>query len=136
MKLYFDDLLFDIDFKFNYSQILLYSDEGIFYFKDNKLYKKNIEYNTYTYIFKNYEILIDNTIYNEIDEIYYSIPYNSIEVEESYFEHTINKNIKIIKKKYFNETEYYFYIDTLNDIILNKIITFISKNNIKNNKYD
>lgn len=136
MKLYFDDLLFNIDFKFKYSQILLYSDEGIFYFKDNKLYKKNIEYNTYTYKFKNYEILIDNTIYNEIDEIYYSVPYNSIEVEESYFEHTINKNIKIIKKKYFNETECYFYIDNLNDIILNKIITFISKNNIKNNKYD
>lgn len=137
MKLYFDDLFFDLDFKFKDSKILLYSDEGIFHFKDNKIYKKNIDYKTSTYQYKNYEILIDNSIYNnDRDEIYYHLPYNIIEIEEYYYEYIINKNIKLIKTKYFKETEYYFDINNLNDKNLNEIITFISKNNIKNNKYD
>ena len=134
MKLYFEDVYFELDFKLNDTKKLLYSDEGLFYFKDNILYKKNIEYKTTNYHYNNYEILIDNSIIHN-DEVYYYLPYNNIEIQEYYYEYIINKNIKLIKTTYFNETEFYFNVTILNDPILKKIISFINKNNIKNNKY-
>lgn len=136
MKLYFNDLNFNLDFTYKFSQVLLYTDEGIFYFKDSHLYKKNINDKTSIYQYKNYEIFVDDTNYNNDDEVYYYLPYNNIEIEEYYYEYIINKNIKLMKIKYFNEIEYYFDINVWNENNIKKIISFINKFNIKNNNYD
>jgi|TARA_B110000483_G_C18179090_1_gene536222 hypothetical protein len=136
MKLYINNInIKNINFTHKENKINIYSDNGIYYFENDRLYKKNISYNSYIHVYKNYNFLIDDSEEKKSDEKYY-IPYNSIEVNEKYYEYIINKKIILIKKVYLKDIEYYFVIDKLEDKVINNIISFILKYNIKYINYD
>lgn len=136
MKLYINNInIKNINFIYKENKINIYSDKGIYYFKDDRLYRKNISYNSYIHVYKNYNFLIDDSEEKYSEEKYY-IPYNSIEINEKYYEYIINKKIRLIKKKSLKDIEYYFVIDKLEDKIIDSIISFILKYNIKYINYD
>jgi|TARA_Y100000389_G_C17327884_1_gene446498 hypothetical protein len=136
MKVYINNIDYEkLNLTFNIKNIerIIYTDEGLFYFNKAKLYKRDINYYVYEYKKNDFIFLIDNSK-NVGSTEYYYIPYVSKEVIEVYYEYKISNKVKLIKKKYNNDNEYYFIINSINDI--NKIISFILKNNINNNKYD
>ena len=118
MRLYFDTVL-AINLKPEINNInVLYSYEGIYEIKTNKIYKRimKIDIEPKQYTFKNYSYIQDGSMYNL--EIVNKIPFNYYNENQIIYTYKISDNIKYIK--IYDDTDklidYYFYsIKNFND---------------------
>lgn len=129
MKVYlnnYDLSKLNIDYDTSYNQNFIYSHEGIYGFKNNKLYKMDIiEKEFETNLFKDYEFLID---YSELvfAEVVYHIPYEHIMCNETFYRKNIGNGITFVKRTYFDQTSYYFEIEgILESFMFSKMFTFV-----------
>ena len=134
---YKDNLEYDTTYKTSY----LYTTDGIYLYKEkdkrkghndrthDKEYEiKKIEYkeDTTERKYKEYQFLIDNTK-TEYTETLFHIPYLHLFCEEI----TYKKNMDgfyFVKTSYFDQVDYYFEIDSIDDVLFEKMITFLSSN--------
>ena len=129
----------NLDYDTIYKNSYLYTPDGIYLYKekDKRLHDKNhekefeikkIEYkeDTTERKYKNYHFLIDNTK-QEYSNSLYHIPYLHLYCEET----TYKKNMDgfyFVKTSYFDQVDYYFEIDNIDDVLFDKMITFLSSN--------
>ena len=117
----------DIEYEIKYKTSLLYTIDGIFQQSKeiNKL--EFIETKIEEFYYNNYHFFIDNSkiIYKES---IYNIPYYHLYCEELTYKKNIGNGIFFIKHSYFDQDSYYFETDYVNDMIYDKIISFLSFN--------
>ena len=130
----------NLDYDTTYKTSYLYTTDGIYLYKekDKKSHKehthekefeiKKIEYkeDTTERKYKEYHFLIDNTKQEYSDSLYH-IPYLHLFCEEI----TYKKNMDgfyFVKTSYFDQVDYYFEIDSIDDVLFEKMITFLSSN--------
>jgi len=111
---------YDITYKNKY----LYTTDGVYKYNEKDI--KKIEYNDNTRekIYKGYTFLIDNSVLEYKDTIYH-IPYLHLFCEETIYKKNID-GIYFVKVNYFDQNDYYFEVDNINDEICDKMITFLS----------
>ena len=128
-----NDMNYDIEYKNNY----IYTNDGIYIYNEKQLRErenkkekeyeiKKIEYKEETYEknYKGYTFLIDKTTLDYKESIYH-IPYFHLFCEETIYKKNMD-DFFFVKIKYFDQTDYYFEIDNMNDNIFDKMITFLS----------
>jgi hypothetical protein len=116
----------NIDYDSSYNQNFIYSNEGIFVFKQNKLYTFDItnEENE-TVLFKGHEFLIDKSK-QLTNEIIYHIPYEHISCNETFYKKNIGNGITFVKREFFDQISYYFEIEgKLESFMFAKMFTFV-----------
>jgi hypothetical protein len=127
MKVYVNNYNFYkiIEYDSSYTKKFIYSDEGIFGFKNNKLYSMEIvDSEVETILFKGYEFLIDKSemLYSDI---VYHIPFDHIFCEEVIFKKNMG-DFTFVKKVFFEQVSYYFEIEgKLESFMLEKLFNFI-----------
>jgi hypothetical protein len=115
-----------IDYDSSHNQKMIYSNEGIFCFKHNKLYLlESIKEETELVPFKDISFLIDKSEILCKDTIYH-IPYDHIFCEETIFKKNIDNGLIFVKKVYFDQVEYYFEIEgKLESFMFAKMFRFV-----------
>ena len=133
----------DHEYDTSYKTSYLYTTDGIYLYKEkdkkNKSHNerahnerefeiKKIDYkeDTTERKYKDYHFLIDNTKSEYSDSLYH-IPYLHLFCEEI----TYKKNMDgfyFVKTSYFDQVDYYFEIDSIDDVLFEKMITFLSSN--------
>jgi hypothetical protein len=114
-----------------YNNNFLYSDEGIFKIKNNKIIKLKPQDEPLIYdTFENYEIIIDNSFYKEHYEVY-QLPYNHINIIQNKYIYKLRDNapisLEIIKN---DNTIKEFYIKIENETLKDQIQNYINKEEI------
>lgn len=115
-----------IDYDTTYTQSFIYSNEGIFGFKHNKLHAIDV-LNEETEIvpFKDISFLIDKSEMVYKDVIFH-IPYEHIFCEETFFKKNIDNSLIFVKKVYFDQVQYYFEIQgKLESFMFPKMFRFV-----------
>jgi hypothetical protein len=104
----------------------IYSNEGIFGFKHNKLYLMDIsDVPVETIRYKENEFLIDRSEMTFKDVVYH-IPFDHIFCEETIFKKNIGNSLIFVKRVFFDQTMYYFEIEgKLESFMLAKMFTFL-----------
>ncbi len=116
----------NIEYDSSHKQQYIYSNEGIFGFKHNKLYRMDImNEEVETIPFKDHEFLIDRSEMAFKDLVYH-IPFEHIFCEETLFKKNIGNSLIFVKKVFFDQTIYYFEIEgKLESFMLGKMFTFL-----------
>ena len=114
-----------------YHNDILYSDEGIFKIKNNKIIKLKPQDETLIYdTFENYEIVIDNSYYKDHYEVY-QLPYDHINIIQNKYIYKLRDNapisLEIIKN---DNTIKEFYIKIENETSKDQIQNYINKEEI------
>ena len=107
----------------------IYSNEGIYNIKNNKLIKlKIIDKNIYSHNINNIECKIDNSIIIDNDE-YYQLPMDNtqIKIKRLYYELRPKSLVKLIFDIDNNNNiiDFYFEIDSINNNINDDILSFL-----------
>jgi len=129
MKIYinhYDLSKINIDYDTSYNQHLVYSNEGIFIFKNNKLFKVYVTNEEIEKVkFKDHEFLIDKS--EQITkEVIYHIPYEHILCIEYISKKNLGDGITFVKKDFFDQVSYYFEIEgKLESFMFAKMFTFV-----------
>jgi hypothetical protein len=132
MKIFIPTCDFDnneYDYQTKYIKKKIYSNEGIFLLKSNKLYKMSIEDKKCSkQKHKDIEFVIDKSCFKQ-DQLYYYIPYDHVYCEETIETLELGHNILFTKETCNNDSCYYFEYknNILESNILDEIITFLFK---------
>jgi hypothetical protein len=129
MKVYINNMNYtdlNIDYDNKNTIQYIYSNEGIFSFKHNKLYSIHISNeDVETIHYKDCDFLIDHSEITYKDVVYH-IPFDHIFCEETIFKKNIGNSIVFVKKVFFDQTMYYFEIEgKLESFMLAKMFTFL-----------
>ena len=125
MKVYIDDIVKYIDYDEYTVKHIIYSNNGIFCNKHNKLTQMITDDNFETKKYKDYTFYIDKSI-ERYGEIILHIPYDHLYCEERFEKKNIGYDIFYVKHSYFDQSSYYFEFEQLNDFNLDIIISFLS----------
>jgi len=114
------------------NSIEIFSDDGVFYINDKKMYKMNIVLDKLVELkINNFDILLDKSDYN--NEVVYQLPFSYIESHITTFYYAINSN----KSNKFNKSKIKLVVEGNYDIIYNEIMdNEIMDNEIIKNKYN
>jgi hypothetical protein len=133
-----------LDYDTSYKTSYLYTTDGIYLYKEkdkntkkthdkthdksNEFEIKKIEYKgeTTERKYKEYHFLIDNTKIEYSDSLYH-IPYLHLFCEEITYKKKMD-GFYFVKTSYFDQVDYYFEIDSIDDVLFEKMITFLSSN--------
>ena len=140
----------ELNYDVSYSKCYLYTTDGMYLFHHNTNEKnknnqnsnlnqaikkdtelKKIEY-TQNYTenckidYKNHTFLIDNSTLKYSDSIFH-IPYFHLYCEEINHKKSV-EDFYFIKTTYFDQVDYYFETDRIDDALFEKMITFLSSN--------
>lgn len=129
MKVYINNIdlsKLNIDYDTSYNQHFIYSNEGIFAFKHNKLYINEIKDEECEVVkFKDYDFLIDKSEH-VLKDVIYHIPFEHISCSEIVHKKNIGNGITFVKKTFFDQTSYYFEIEgKLESFMFSKMFTFV-----------
>ena len=126
MKIFIQNLdISDIEYTNMYKEDIVYTPNGILYYKQKKWRKQNLKSEKYYSLEHNgYSILIEDNVY-EYNEIYTHIPYEHIVVNETYKKYNIDYSLDFVQHTYLNEISYYFETKIINDEQIKKIISFL-----------
>ena len=126
MKIFIQNLdISDIEYTNMYKEDIVYTPNGILYYKQKKWRKQNLKSEKYYSLEHNgYSILIEDNVY-EYNEIYTHIPYEHVVVNEIFKKYNIDYNLDLIQHSYLNQISYYFETKNVNDEQVNKIISFL-----------
>ena len=124
MKVYVDKEK-HCDFDEKYTRHLIYSNEGIYCNQKSKLTQIIYQDSSEDIIYKNYKFYIDNTS-ETFGDVITHIPYDHLYCDEHYEKKHIGYDIDYVKCRYFDQTVYYFEVNTVNDLCLDAIISFLS----------
>ena len=148
MKIYIDNINIDNINENNLSKYIInsnnnnyiFSDNGIYYINNNNLNKieiidKKLKYGNFKNNLNNVNYIIDNSEFNIINKILYTIPINHILINIITNKYKFCENdIYFVIEKYNNNIKnIYFYIkENIDNIKLyeNDIISFLLKNNL------
>jgi len=116
----------NVEYDSQQTQQYIYSNEGIFGFKNSKLYSMDIlEEPVETIQYKDHEFLIDRNDLVFKDHVY-RIPFDHIFCEETIFKKNIGNSLIFVKKVFFDQATYYFEIEgKLESFMLGKMFTFL-----------
>jgi hypothetical protein len=116
----------DIEYDKHYTQSMFYTDEGIYRFHSNKLYRQNIQHNHYEiFPYRHYEFLVDNTNFQD-GEVLYHIPYKHRFCEEHYSVKDLGQGLQFVRKQCFDQISYYFELQgKLESFVFPKMFTFL-----------
>lgn len=114
-----------------YNNNFLYSDEGIFKIKNNKIIKLKPQDEPLIYdTFEEYEIIIDNSFHKEHYEVY-QLPYSHINIIQNKYIYKLRDNapisLEIIKSDNIIKE---FYIKIENETLKDQIQNYINKEEI------
>ena len=140
MKVYvngYDYSKMNIDYDNEMKTSYLYTTDGIYLYKEKdkkhngheKEYEiKKIDHKEETdeTMYKTYHFLIDNSKIQYSETIYH-IPYFHLFCEEIIYKKNID-GLYFVKNSYFDQVDYYFETDRIDDVIFEKMITFLSSN--------
>lgn len=129
MKIYinnFDYSRLNIDYDTTYNQHFIYSNEGIYGFKNNKLFTVELDdKEVETRVYKNHDFLIDLSELSFNDEVYH-IPYEHLLCIETINKKNIGHGITFVKRFFFDQTSHHFEIDgKLESFMFAKMFKFI-----------
>jgi hypothetical protein len=132
----------EYDYDIKYTSSYLYTTDGIYLYKDKdkkgKYEKENIketikeheikkiEYKgeTKELTYKQFHFLIDNSKM-EYSDLIYHIPYFHLFCEETIYKKNMD-GFCFVKINYFDQVDYYFEIDRIEDALFENMITFLS----------
>lgn len=114
------------EFDKTYIQSIFYTDDGIYRYHSNKLYKQMIQDNHYSiFPYRQYEFLLDYTHFKDGD-ILYHIPYKHRFCEEQYYIKELGEGLRFVKKQVYDQTSYYFEYDgKIEAFMFPKMFTFL-----------
>lgn len=126
MKIFVQNHIYPkVEFHSVYKEDVVYSPNGILYFKQKKWRKQHIVKEKYYTLNHNaYEMLIEDNVY-EYNEVFNHIPYEHVLVNETYKKYNIDHNVDFIEHSYLNQTSHYFEIKSTDQI--ESIVSFLSK---------
>ncbi len=130
MKIYinhFDGSKLNIEYDSSHTTSFIYSKDGIYKFKNNKLYNIELIHDNPCDVvtYKGYEFLIDTSTYVSKESIYH-IPFDHIFCEETIFKKNMGEGIIFTKRVFFDQVSYYFEIEgKLESFMFSKMFTFI-----------
>jgi hypothetical protein len=127
MKVFIQNLKLDrtLDYTNVHSEDIIYTPNGLLFFKNKKWRKQQIVSEKYYSLeHNNYDMLIEDNVY-EYNEIYTHIPYEHLVVKETYKKYNMDYNLDFIEHTYLNETSYYFETKTIHNDQIDKMITFL-----------
>ena len=109
-----------------YTQSIFYTDDGIYRYHSNKLYKQRILDNRYSTVpYRQYEFLIDYTTFSDGDTLYH-IPYKHRFCEEYYSVKELGQGLQFVKKQVYDQTSYYFeFKGKMESFVFPKMFTFL-----------
>jgi len=116
----------EIEYDKTYTQSIFYTDDGIYQYHSNKLYKQLILDNRYSIVpYRQYEFLIDYTTFADGD-ILYHIPYKHRFCEEYYSVKELGQGLQFVKKQVYDQTSYYFeFKGKMESFVFPKMFTFL-----------
>ena len=117
-----------VEYDTTYNKKYIYTNDGIYYYK-KELQKMEVIEEIKEKDYKNFHFFIDTSkiIYTDI---IYHIPYFHLLCEEEISKKNIGNGIFLVKSKYFDQEDYYFETDQIDDSdsLYDVIITFLSSN--------
>ena len=116
----------DIEYEKQYSQSMFYTDDGVYRYYLNKLYRQEIQNNHYEVIpYRHYEFLVDHTTFQDGD-ILYHIPYKHRYCEEHYSVKELGQGLQFVRKQVYDQISYYFeWSGKLESFVFPKMFTFL-----------
>jgi|TARA_B110000503_G_scaffold143783_2_gene248548 hypothetical protein len=127
MKIFIQNMILNnsIEYTNIHKEDIIYTPNGLLFFKHKKWRKQQIKSEKYFSLEHNgYDMLIEDNVY-EYNQIYTHIPYEHIVINETYKKYNIDYNLDLVKHTYLNETSYYFETKTVNNEQIDKIISFL-----------
>jgi len=127
------------DYNTTYKTCYLYTTDGIYLYKEKDRknqanqtsYEKEYELKKINYKedaterkYNEYHFLIDNTKTEYSDTIYH-IPFLHLFCEEIIYKKNMD-GFYFVKTSYFDQVDYYFEIDNIDDVLFEQMITFLS----------
>lgn len=108
-----------------FRKTVFYTDEGIYSWRDHKLYKQNLLNNRQEIIpYRQFTFLVDHTAFEEGDPIYH-IPYKHRCCEEDYSIKDLGQGLQFVRKQVFDQISYYFEMKQLESFMYPKMFTFL-----------
>ncbi len=116
----------DLEYEKNYSESMFYTDDGVYRYYLNKLYRQEIQNNHYEVIpYRHYEFLIDHTTFQDGD-ILYHIPYKHRYCQEHYSVKELGQGLQFVRKQVYDQVSYYFeWSGKLESFVFPKMFTFL-----------
>jgi len=127
MKIFIQNMILNnsIEYTNIHKEDIIYTPNGLLFFKHKKWRKQQIKSEKYFSLEHNgYDMLIEYNVY-EYNQIYTHIPYEHIVINETYKKYNIDYNLDLVKHTYLKETSYYFETKTVNNEQIDKIISFL-----------
>jgi|TARA_B110000971_G_C19823122_1_gene414323 hypothetical protein len=127
MKIFIQNMILNnsIEYTNIHKEDIIYTPNGLLFFKHKKWRKQQIKSEKYFSLEHNgYDMLIEDNVY-EYNQIYTHIPYEHIVINETYKKYNIDYNLDLVKHTYLKETSYYFETKTVNNEQIDKIISFL-----------
>jgi hypothetical protein len=130
MKIYIDgekydsELYSDLEYDTTKTKKYIYTNDGIYCYK-KELQKIEVIEDICEKKYKNVKFYIENSKTNYMDVIYH-IPYFHLFCEEEICKKNIGNGLFLVKKKYFDQVDYCFETDRIDDSVYDAIITFLS----------
>jgi len=129
MKIFIQNYIID-DSKIEYDKTIfndiIYTPFGLLMYKNKKWRKQNVIKDKYYLVQHNeYEMLVEDNMY-EYNEIYTHIPYEHVNVTETYETYNIDYNLSLTKHSYLDQTSFYFETNQIEEELINKLVSFLS----------
>ena len=130
MKVYvngYDFSNININYEHTFKNTFIYTNECIYTTHKKELHKVEYKTDVKEYNYNDYCFFLDNTKILYTDVIQH-IPYYHLCCEETINKTNIGEGIYFIKNSYYDQDSYYFETDNNDEMIFNKIISFLSSN--------
>ena len=116
----------EMEYDKHYTQSVFYTDNGLYRYHLNKLYRQIIQNNHFEVIpYRHYEFLIDHTTFQDGD-ILYHIPYKHRFCEEHYSVKELGQGLQFVKKQCYDQISYYFeFQGKMESFVFPKMFTFL-----------
>lgn len=114
-----------VDFDHTFKRTVLYTDDGLYAFRDHKLYRINMSRNDQEVKpYRQFVFLLDFTQFEE-GEPQYHIPYKHRCCEEEYSTKDLGQGVQFVRKQVFDQVSYYFEMKQLESFMFPKMFTFL-----------
>jgi len=116
----------DMEYDKKYSKSMFYTDDGLYRYHLNKLYRQTFQNNRFEEItYRHYTFLIDHTTMED-GEVLYHIPYKHRYCEEYYYVKELGQGLTFVRKQCYDQTSFYFeYKGKLESFVFPKMFTFL-----------